>query len=147
MKVKSTSRDLYVADIPFETEEEELHKLFALCGTVRSIHMITDAKSGVFKGCAFVHMATAAQAKEAINTLDGLALNKRVISVTEALPRKTTTPAVKDVKEKSGRPRKTAGPGTKVEEKSTRPKKTAGPGTKVATEKPKSSRSAPKRRR
>lgn len=130
MKVKSTSRDLYVADIPFETEEEELQKLFALCGTVRSIHMITDAKSGVFKGCAFVHMASAAQAREAINTLDGLALNKRLISVTEALPRKTAAPAVKNAKEQGGRPRNTSKPGVTT---------TAG--------KPKPSRSNPKRRR
>jgi RNA recognition motif-containing protein len=93
MKEKSKSKDLYVANMSFEIEEEELQKLFSLCGTVRSIHMITDAKSGLPKGCAFVHMTTAAEAKDAINTLDGTYLGNRCISVTEALPRKSTLTA------------------------------------------------------
>lgn len=106
MKKKSTSKDLYVADIAFEAEEEDLQKLFALCGTVRSIHMVTDEKSGLFKGCAFVHMTTAAEAKDAINTLDGVSLHKRIISVTEALPRKTAVLAAAPEPEKPKRSRR-----------------------------------------
>ena len=90
MKEKTKSKDLYVTNMSFEVEEEELQKLFSLCGNVRSIHMIKDAKSGLPKGCAFVHMTTAAEAKDAINTLDGTYLGNRCISVTEALPRKNT---------------------------------------------------------
>ena len=106
MKKTSTSKDLYVADIAFEAEEEDLQKLFALCGTVRSIHMVTDEKSGLFKGCAFVHMTTSAEAKDAINTLDGVSLHKRIISVTEALPRKTATTPAKPAPEKPKRSRR-----------------------------------------
>ncbi len=106
MKPKSTSKDLYVADISFEAEEEDLQKLFALCGTVRSIHMINDPKSGVFKGCAFVHMTTAAEAKDAINTLDGTRLIDRIISVTEALPRKTAAATVTPAPDKQKRTRR-----------------------------------------
>ncbi|MGK2905826.1 MAG: RNA recognition motif domain-containing protein [Desulfuromonadales bacterium] len=95
MKEKPIIKDLYVANLAFETEEEDLHKLFAICGTVRTIHMITDPKSGLSKGCAFVHMTNAAEAKEAITTLDGTSLHKRCISVTAALPRKTAAAAVK----------------------------------------------------
>jgi len=105
MKKPLTSKDLYVADIPFEAEEEDLQKLFALCGKVRSIHMVTDEKSGLFKGCAFVHMTTAAEAKDAINTIDGVSLHKRIISVTEALPRKTATLVAKPATEKAQRSR------------------------------------------
>jgi RNA recognition motif-containing protein len=105
MKQKSTTKDLYVADISFEAEEEDLRKLFAICGTVRSIHMITDQKSGLFKGCAFVHMANAAEAKDAINTLDGTRLIDRCINVTAALPRKSAVPAVKAAPEKPKRAR------------------------------------------
>ena len=110
MKKKSTSKDLYVADIAFEAVEEDLQKLFALCGTVRSIHMVTDVKTGLFKGCAFVHMTTAEEGKDAINTLDGVSLHKRIISVTEALPRKTpptstkTEPQKPQKKQRSKRP-------------------------------------------
>ena len=95
MKEKPTIKDLYVANLSFETEEEELQKLFSICGTVRAIHMVNDQKTGLPRGCAFVHMTTAAEAKDAITTLDGVSLDKRIISVTAALPRKTATPAAK----------------------------------------------------
>lgn len=95
MKEKPTIKDLYVANLSFETEEEELQKLFAICGTVRAIHMVNDQKTGLPRGCAFVHMTTAAEAKDAITTLDGTSLDKRIISVTAALPRKTANPAAK----------------------------------------------------
>lgn len=107
MKTKSAVKDLYVANLDFETEEEDLQKLFAICGTVRAIHMVKDPKSGLPRGCAFVHMTTAAEARDAIVTLDGTALHKRIISVTEALPRKTGSPAAKPgVPEKSQRPKR-----------------------------------------
>lgn len=111
MKPKSTVKDLYVANLDFETEEEDLQKLFTLCGKVRGIHMVTDQKSGLPKGCAFVHMTTAAEAQDAIVTLDGTALHKRLISVTAALPRKTATPAaapvtVEKIKRKRRPPRR-----------------------------------------
>ncbi len=95
MKAKPTVKDLYIANLSFETEEEDLQKLFAICGTVRAIHMVNDQKSGLPKGCAFVHMTTAAEAKDAITTLDGTSLHKRIICVTAALPRKTAVPATK----------------------------------------------------
>ncbi|MDH3454859.1 MAG: RNA-binding protein [Desulfuromonadales bacterium] len=105
MKDKPTIKDLYVANLSFETEEEDLQKLFAICGTVRTIHMVTDQKTKLPKGCAFVHMTTAAEAKEAITTLDGTSLHKRIISVTPALPRKTAVPAAKAAPEKPQRPK------------------------------------------
>ena len=95
MKTKPTVKDLYVANLSFESEEEDLLKLFSICGTVRAIHMVTDKKSGLPKGCAFVHMTTAAEAKDAINTLDGTSLHKRIICVSAALPRKAEAPAAK----------------------------------------------------
>jgi len=104
MKAKPTIKDLYVANLSFETEEEDLQKLFALCGTVRAIHMVTDPKSGLPKGCAFVHMTTAAEAKDAITTLDGVSLHKRIIDVTAALPRRTAADPAKEItQEKSQR--------------------------------------------
>ena len=109
MKAKPTIKDLYVANLSFETEEEALQKLFAICGTVRAIHMVKDQKTGLPKGCAFVHMATAAEAKDAITTLDGTSLDKRIISVTAALPRKSAaTPAVKAAAEKPQRTKRPA---------------------------------------
>jgi len=105
MKPQSSTKDLYVSEIAFEVEEEDLRKLFALCGTVRSIHMVTDPK-GLFKGCAFVHMGSAAEGKDAINTLDGTRLVDRCISVTAALPRKSEVPTTPVAAEKPPKPKR-----------------------------------------
>ena len=99
-------QEIHPGHLDFETEEEDLQKLFAICGTVRAIHMVKDPKSGLPRGCAFVHMTTAAEARDAIVTLDGTALHKRIISVTEALPRKTVTPAAKSAAEKPQKSRR-----------------------------------------
>ena len=103
MQDKVVNKDLYVSDISFEVREEDLQKLFALCGTVRSIHLLTDPKSGLFRGCAFVRMATIAEAKDAIVTLDGTRLLNRCISVTAARPKKPAAQPVPVPPEKPAR--------------------------------------------
>lgn len=81
-------KDLYVRHISAEATEEDLRKLFAVCGKVTYVHMVKDAKSGEFVGCAFVKMSSEAEAKDAIVTLDGALLINRTIMVSEARPQK-----------------------------------------------------------
>jgi len=80
-------KDLYVGNISFKATEEDVMKLFSVAGKVRSIHLITDPKTGQFKGCGFVKMADI-EAREAIAILDGTRLVDRVITVSEARPQK-----------------------------------------------------------
>lgn len=109
MKHKSINKDVFVTDISFEATEEDLQKLFALCGTVRAIHMMTDPKTGKFRGCAFVRMSTAEEAKDAVVTLDELRLLDRCISVQPARPKATTPPAVTEAPPE--KPKRTRRPG------------------------------------
>jgi len=95
MKNQTGNRELYVSEISFAAEEEDLRKLFVLFGTVNSIHMVKDPKSGLFKGSAFIRMATPAQAKDALNSLDGTYLIDRCISVSAARPKQAESPAAK----------------------------------------------------
>jgi len=80
-------KDLYVKNISPETTMEELHKLFSVCGKVLHIHMVKDAKSGVFAGCAYVTMGNEAEARDALVCLDGALLINRTITVHAARPR------------------------------------------------------------
>lgn len=80
-------KDLYVGNISFKATEEDIMKLFSVAGKVRSIHLVTDPKTGQFKGCGFVKMADV-EAREAIAILDGTRLVDRVITVSEARPQK-----------------------------------------------------------
>lgn len=100
MENKANNKDLYVSDISFDADEEELRKLFALCGTVRSIHMITDRRTGEQKGCAYVRMASASEAKDALNTLDGTLLINRCIRVRAARPKNAPAPVAQASPEK-----------------------------------------------
>lgn len=109
MKAKPVNKDLYVTDISFEVEEEELRKLFSVCGTIRNLHMVTDQKSGLFKGIAYVRMATAAEAKDALVTLDGALLGNRCIRVVEARPKSAAVKPAEPVAEKSGRSKRPPG--------------------------------------
>ena len=84
MTAKARIKDIFVSDISFEATEEDLHKLFSVCGTVRSINMVTDPRSGQFKGVAFVCMSNDAETREAINMLDGTRLIDRCIGVAAA---------------------------------------------------------------
>ena len=95
MKNLTGNREIYVSGISFSAEEEDLRKLFVLFGTVNSVHMVKDSKSGLFKGSAFIRMATPAQARDAVNSLDGTYLIDRCISVTAARPKQAEAPAAK----------------------------------------------------
>ena len=85
------ARELYVGSIAYEATEEDLRRLFSVAGTVTSIHLITDPVSGQFKGCGYVRMASDAEAKEAIESLDGALLHNRLITVSVAKPQKPVT--------------------------------------------------------
>ncbi len=81
-------RELYVGSLPFETTEDDLRRLFSVSGTVQSVHIITDKESGRSKGCGYVKMTTEAEARDAINSLDGALLEGRLITVSEAREQK-----------------------------------------------------------
>lgn len=96
-------KELYVRHISDKASENDIQKLFSVVGTVVSVHLITDAETGQFKGCAFVKMATDNEAQEAITTLDGALLINRVIMVGEARPQKQQVGKPGGYKGKSGR--------------------------------------------
>lgn len=89
-KEMTMGRELYVGKISFKATENDIRRLFSVAGAVSSIHLITDPQTGQFKGCCYVKMATAEEAKEAIDSLDGALLIDRVITVSEARPQKQT---------------------------------------------------------
>ena len=85
-----------------------MRKLFSVIGKVSYIHLVTDARTGEFKGCGYVKMASEAEAREAIVSLDGALLINRVISVTQARPQ-TTPPTRGDDRGRPGRERRPGG--------------------------------------
>ena len=78
---------IYVGNLSYESTEDELQAVFGAHGQVESVTIIRDRDTGRSKGFAFVEMPAAAEAQEAINTLNGNEIRDRVLTVNEARPR------------------------------------------------------------
>jgi RNA recognition motif-containing protein len=77
---------LYVGNLSFRTEEQELEALFASVGQVSSVSLVRDRETGQSRGFAFVEMADDAQGQAACATLDQREFGGRRLTVNEAKP-------------------------------------------------------------
>ena len=82
------ANNIYVGGFPYKTSKEELAKLFSTCGTVLSAKIILDRDTGRPKGFGFVEMSTDAEAKVAVEKLNGAFIGDRKIFVVEGRPEK-----------------------------------------------------------
>ena len=80
--------NIYVGNLDYKVNESDLENLFGEFGAVDSAKIITDKYSGRSKGFAFVVMDNDEEAKNAINELNGVAVDSREIVVNEARPRR-----------------------------------------------------------
>lgn len=96
--------ELFVCNLPRRLGVDELLELFGPYGTVLSVEVSRDAETGVSRGCGFVTMRSFAEAKTAINALDGFDLDGREMFVKLAAqivsnrrnPTLSHTPPMKD---------------------------------------------------
>jgi RNA recognition motif-containing protein len=78
---------LFVGNLSFDTTELDLQDMFAACGPVTEVNIVTDRATGRPRGFAFVTMATPEGAQAAIQQLSGKNVNGRDLTVNEARPR------------------------------------------------------------
>lgn len=79
-------KKLYVGNLPFDTDEEQVRELFSTYGDVHSVDMINDRETGRFRGFCFVAMDNS-EADAAVAALNGYSLGGRPLKVNEAKPR------------------------------------------------------------
>ncbi|MBT3285906.1 MAG: RNA-binding protein [Victivallales bacterium] len=79
--------NIYVGNLPYSTDDDELRSLFEEHGAVDSARVIVDRDSGRSKGFGFVEMANDAEANAAIEALNGQDVGGRPLTVNEARPR------------------------------------------------------------
>jgi RNA recognition motif-containing protein len=77
---------IYVGNLPFRTNSEELRDLFAEHGEVQDCVIPVDRDSGRSRGFGFVDMDDE-EARNAITALDGYDMDGRQLRVNEARPR------------------------------------------------------------
>ena len=79
--------NIFVSNLSFQVQDQDLLEIFAEYGEVTSAKVITDKFSGRSRGFGFVEMASDEEAKKAISELDQAEVDGRTISVAEAKPR------------------------------------------------------------
>lgn len=80
------SNKLYVGNVPFAANEEELQDHFGRIGSVSSVKVIRDRDTGRSKGFAFVEMENENLAQDALS-LDGSEFLQRNLKVSIARER------------------------------------------------------------
>ena len=79
--------NIYAGSLHFKMNEAELRELFEEYGEVSSAKIIFDKYSGKSKGFGFVEMPNDAEAKKAIEELNGSEVQGRNIIVNESIER------------------------------------------------------------
>lgn len=79
--------NIYVSNLSFEVQDEDLRNFFAPYGEVTSAKVITDRETGRSRGFGFVEMTDAEAARKAISELDGGNVEGRTVRISEAKPK------------------------------------------------------------
>ncbi|MGZ8511540.1 MAG: RNA recognition motif domain-containing protein [Chitinophagaceae bacterium] len=79
--------NIYVSNLSFAVQDEDLREFFAEYGEVASAKVIMDKYTNRSKGFGFVEMPDDAAAQKAIAELDGGMVEGRAIKVMVAKPR------------------------------------------------------------
>ena len=73
-------KKMFISNLPSETSEEAVEKLFSEFGTVRSVHLATDVFTRKCRGFGFVEME-GHEARAAIAALDGKSYGGKFLRV------------------------------------------------------------------
>jgi RNA recognition motif-containing protein len=79
--------NIYVSNLSFNVQDEDLRDFFASYGEVTSAKVISDRETGNSRGFGFVEMSDDEASKKAIAELDGATVEGRTIKVMEAKPK------------------------------------------------------------
>ncbi len=78
---------IYVGNLSYDINEQDLTEVFAEYGSVKRVHLPTDRETGRKRGFAFVEMGTEAEEASAITALDQAEWMGRELKVNPAKPR------------------------------------------------------------
>ena len=80
-------KNIFVGNLDFNTNEDELRRLFEAHGQVDRVSIMTDRDTGRSRGFGFVEMANAEEGDKAIAALNGTQVGGRTLNVNEARPK------------------------------------------------------------
>lgn len=96
---------LFVGNLPFQVDDQELEDLFKEYGEVLSSKIILDRRTGRSRGFGFIEMSSTEQAEQALEALNGFSLRGRQIRVSFAKSQEDSSRDDRD-EQQMGHPRK-----------------------------------------
>lgn len=79
--------NIFVRNLDPTTTEAQLKDLFAAYGSVETVTIVKDRDTSGPRGLAFVEMTNTAEARTAMESLNGFILNDRAMRLNEARPK------------------------------------------------------------
>ena len=79
--------NIYVSNLSFNVQDEDLRSFFTPYGEVTSAKVIMDKMTNQSRGFGFVEMSDDEASRKAIAELDGASVENRTIKVMEARPK------------------------------------------------------------
>jgi RNA recognition motif-containing protein len=83
---------LYVGNLPYSYRDSDMEQAFSQYGTVSSAKVMMERDTGRSKGFGFVEMSNEAEAKAAIEGMNGQQVGGRGLVVNEARPMESRPP-------------------------------------------------------
>ena len=80
-------KNIFVGNLSFNTNEDELRQIFESYGQVDRVSILTDRDTGRSRGFGFVEMSSDEDGEKAIAALNGSQVGGRTINVNEARPK------------------------------------------------------------
>ena len=85
------AKKIYVGNLSFDTNDDQLNQIFTPYGAVASARVIKDKYTDRSRGFGFVEMDNVAEADKAIAELNGKNVEGRTLKISEATPREDKT--------------------------------------------------------
>jgi RNA recognition motif-containing protein len=79
--------NIYISGLSYNVNDVDLNELFATYGEISSARVITDRETGRSRGFGFVEMPNDDEGQKAIDELNGVEYDSKVIAVSVARPR------------------------------------------------------------
>lgn len=92
--------NIFIANLDFGITSEDLKATFSQFGEVSYAHVVYDNKTKKSKGYGYVEMEDLSQANTAIQALNGMEVNERVLDVKLATPKEKRPQNIDRPKEK-----------------------------------------------
>lgn len=83
--------NIYVSNLSFNVQDDDLKAFFEPYGEVTSARIVNDRETGRSRGFGFVEMSDDTAARKAMEELDNAVVEGRNIKVTEARPKEKSS--------------------------------------------------------